>query len=354
MRRDIYNNQLNMARQKLNETVMTMPRSSATRTKEETMIETKPVRNRKQEPESAWQATQDKMDLASLGAAGVALIPTPASPVAELSSTAIDLANAGIYGARSVGELVSGNYAKAGEHALSAALRTAFAIPYLGTALQGGKAAHAATTAAKSARSAEKASVGLEVKPFKTPSKTLPVKSPSEVEVKPFKITPSTSPLPATKTVTQIQPKPISTAKTIAKTAAGSSLLTYAATKSIPGENTPSIPGQNTPKTSTLPNPNWRPRVEDEHGNVEKADIGLNLHSLSISSPGEASGYSRSQISQRRHSGQQYDTYDDNSWLLNRRRSSFAISHGLPESTDHTAMFMRMKNSLRNYLNSSI
>jgi len=102
---------------------------------------------------SAWydhphlQTAQDVGDVASLGLAAGAIgtaasgVGLPASPFLELGSTGLDLANAGVYGARAVGALVSGDYGQAGSHALDAGLRGLAAIPYGGTIAQGGVAA---------------------------------------------------------------------------------------------------------------------------------------------------------------------------------------------------------------------
>lgn len=97
------------------------------------------------EVKTAWydnpnlQTTQDVADVASLGlglaaaGTGLSVVASPASPFIEAGSTITDLANAGVYGARSVGALTSGEYSKAGEYALDAGLRGLAALPYVGS-----------------------------------------------------------------------------------------------------------------------------------------------------------------------------------------------------------------------------
>jgi hypothetical protein len=133
-RKEIYEKQLNISYNKINESNLarvTRPQKSST-----------PFYK-----SSGLQTAQDVADLTSLGLAAGSIgtaatgVGLPASPFLELGSSAIDLANAGVYAGKAGLDLASGNYGDAASNLGSAGLRAVSALPYVGTAAQVGTSA---------------------------------------------------------------------------------------------------------------------------------------------------------------------------------------------------------------------
>ena len=102
-------------------------------------------------------------------ATGVGL---PVGAAAAIASGGIDLANAGVYGARALYNLAKGDTEKAKEMGWEAGLNALFAIPFIGDVIQGGKAAKSLIGAEKAAEAVKASNSG--IKAVETAAKAAP------------------------------------------------------------------------------------------------------------------------------------------------------------------------------------
>lgn len=225
---------------------------------------------------------------------------------------AVDLANAVRYAGK-------GDWVGAGISALGA-------IPVIGNLATVGKVGKAATTLTKT-------------KPLQVTARRIIPKSASITEIKPLKVA---SPV---KTLT---PKASSSLKTFRATA------NAATVGAIAGELTRQATKSATDEIKDVLDKDKKEKIVHDPIPIPQLDI----YKLSMFNPGEASGYSKSELPRRHGEGNLPPGYHPFftgpvNVELNRRRSSYAQSHGLPESVETNNLIKnKIKNSVNKYLKS--
>ena len=305
MLKEIYQRQLDQARYMLETTMHSgevLPKTYRPRTKPEIEIKT---------PE--YSKTDLAMDIAGI-----------ADPTGV-----VDAANAIRYAAR-------GDYVGAGISALGM-------VPYVGDLAKGARIAKAGATVLKAEKAAASAA--------KVAAR--------EGEVIGRKLSADEARAAAKRLLT---PKPAPSKGLVRTAAETAATAAAAAAGSAVGSSVGSAVGAANPANPANPR-NIKPGSDSEKEKQRLdpvPDIGLNIYRLSRGEAGEVSGYSRSQSRQHRGETELPPGYHPFftgpvNIELNRRRSSYAMSHGIPESTENSSdnlLFGTIKQSVKNYLNS--